>query len=605
MEVTRQKEGKEQEMKASYWKAIVLAAGLILTAVCALGQEPLVIGSANTATADEPVPRPNTTPCTVPLFTNFVGQLPAHGTHFTPLPFSYTPPADCPGPWAKVVLVADFSVDAGRQLDRTMHIWIGAANLYYGTSMEPSANVARTMHEERDVTDYSALFKQPQHGQVTLNVFGTDPEIIGVKNTALSFGTAVLQFYPASASAPAPAVPDVVLPLSSDPVLGGQVFLGISPTVPNGLPNLTRTFSLPTNVERAFLDILARNTSEDEFDYLCLPDAEVANALETCNESSFREVEVKIDGQPAGVGPAYPRTTEGSIDPLLWRPTPGLQTLNFVPYRLDLTPFAGLLSNGEPHSVTIDVINAAPFAVNAALLLFLDHGSSHVTGGIELNTFTTANPVTKETKNTVNGTSFGTISIASAHQFKIRGSVNTSHGTVRTEMAQDIRFLNTQDFSFNPVTFTQNVKETLTLSMRTTTRTGNDDDEEHVSTRFHVTESPITVNLLSVNNPDGSLTQTATLRLQHNEKTVTQPGGDHQPATVNVFRNSMFTTDKVFFSPTFDIVRNQDQASTQELLTRDSNGTCFNRKITTANGILTRVNDGVKCRDNEDNDEDE
>ncbi len=55
------------------------------------------LGSANTVTANAPVPRPGTTPCTVQLFTNF------DFADFNPKYFAYFPPADCPGPWAAVV----------------------------------------------------------------------------------------------------------------------------------------------------------------------------------------------------------------------------------------------------------------------------------------------------------------------------------------------------------------------------------------------------------------------------------------------------------------------------------------------------------------------
>ena len=80
-----------------------------------------VLGSPNTVTANAPVPRPATQPCTVTLFHNF------DFSDFNPKPFNYTPPADCPGPWAAVVFEADWSVDPGVQYDRTANIWIGGS----------------------------------------------------------------------------------------------------------------------------------------------------------------------------------------------------------------------------------------------------------------------------------------------------------------------------------------------------------------------------------------------------------------------------------------------------------------------------------------------
>src|ERR1035438_6413706 len=74
--------------------------------------------------------------------------------------------------------------------------------------------------------------------------------------------------------------------------------------------------------------------------------------------------------------PSIPRIYTGGIDPYLWRPIPGVHTLNFEPYRVDLTPFAGVLSNGQLHNVAVSVYNADQyFSATATLLLYLDAGS--------------------------------------------------------------------------------------------------------------------------------------------------------------------------------------------------------------------------------------
>src|SRR5215468_12059139 len=172
----------------------------------------LVIGSANTATADPPVPRPETTPCVVQLFNNFVFA------DFSLHSFTFTPPAGCPGPWSKVVLNADFSVQAGRQFDRTASIWIGGVNVYFGTTSEPSRTVARSWHIERDLTDYTALFNNTQNGRVDLG------NLVNSTFTSTLFGTAFLQFYPLPHNNGAPETADLVLPLASDPT-GGTAFL--------------------------------------------------------------------------------------------------------------------------------------------------------------------------------------------------------------------------------------------------------------------------------------------------------------------------------------------------------------------------------------------
>src|SRR5579864_4033566 len=169
----------------SFLKSIAV---LVVSAVVALGASVLsaqtipppglVVGSANTATADPPVTRPDTTPCVVQLFNGVAFA------DFSPKSFTFAPPAGCPGPWAKVVLNADFSIQAGRQFDRTAEIWIGGVNIYFGTTSEPSRTVARSWHIERDLTDYTALFQNTQTGRVDLG------NLVNSTFTSTLFGTA-------------------------------------------------------------------------------------------------------------------------------------------------------------------------------------------------------------------------------------------------------------------------------------------------------------------------------------------------------------------------------------------------------------------------------
>src|ERR1700712_529167 len=102
---------------------VLLCAGLCAIAT-ALPAQVIVthgpqIGSSNPITADPPVERPHTQPCTVQLFTNQAFA------DYSIKDFSYAPPSSCHGPWAKVVFSADFTVTAGRQFDRTAQFLIG------------------------------------------------------------------------------------------------------------------------------------------------------------------------------------------------------------------------------------------------------------------------------------------------------------------------------------------------------------------------------------------------------------------------------------------------------------------------------------------------
>ena len=216
------------------------------------------------------------------------------------------------------MLSADYSVTMGRQFDRTAQIWLGGAIIYFGTTQEPQATVAPSWHIERDLTDYSALFADAHSGQATLgNFVGTSD---GVDYTGIIYGTATLSFYPGVPTvSDHPRRPDVLLPLSASAD-------GSTADLSSSDQQLAVTFdSLPTNIERVFLDVYAQSQASDEFRYTCVPD-DLSGALFSCGGTAFREGEVFVDDQPAGVAPIYPWVYTGGIDPFLWRPIPGVQT---------------------------------------------------------------------------------------------------------------------------------------------------------------------------------------------------------------------------------------------------------------------------------------
>lgn len=537
----------------------------------------LVIGSANTATADPPVPRPDTTPCVVQLFNGIAFN------DFSPRLFTFTPPAACPGPWAKVVLNADFSIQAGRQFDRTANIWIGGVNVYFGTTSEPGGTVARSWHIERDLTDYTALLESPQNGRVDLD------NLVNSTFTSTLFGTAEIQFYPIAHHHKAPATADAVLPLAPDPT-GGTSFLSTTSSA------LSRSFNLPSNVERAFIDVVAQSQAGDEFWYTCVPN-DVANELQSCGGTGFRESEVSIDGQPAGVAPVYPWIYTGGIDPLLWRPIPGVQTLNFEPYRVDLTPFAGLLSNGQPHTVSVNVFNANNgFSTTATLLLFQDHGAKTVNGAVTQNTIGAApTPNVVENLNTdASGNITGTVTVTSARHFTVAGFVNTSHGRVRTEVDQDIHFSNSQNFNITNTAFIQNITQRTNISSETKSQGGGEGNDRAFQQTF---EWPLDLGFSFVINPDGTGSQTTTIKQQF--LSAEAGHGEDGQDTFRAVANTVTPSDTLLFDANFNITGTTGQQNKQSFFSLDSTGGCFSRTITAAAGLLTSITDGKGCQDHD------
>lgn len=531
-----------------------------------------VIGSGNTVTANAPVPRPTTTPCTVTLFQNF------DFSDFNPQFFDYTPPADCPGPWAAVVFEADWSVDAGRQFDRTGEIWIGGANIFFGTTPEPSAMVMRSWHTESNLTEMSALFTTAQQGRVDLG------NLVNTMYTSHIHGSAYLQFYPLSQGQNPPPAANMVLPMSASSTGG---------TVPLNTPTdqLAATFTFPTNVERLYLNVFAQGQSTDEFWYTCAPN-DVAAELENCGSSSFREAEVSIDGNAAGVAPVYPWIFTGGIDPFLWRPVPGVHTLNFEPYRVDLTPFASTLEDGQPHTVAISVYNAdSYFSATANLLVYQDLGSTQVTGSLTTNTISQPDPMIDDSKIYTNGTvAGGPLTVTSDRGFTVEGFVNTSHGTVDTKVVQSIDFSNSQKYYvvLDGSVYDQAIGQATGISSATTTTSGD-------NTTVNTTQLswPLTLSYSFSVNPDGSYQQYTTANQAFNKSELVQLNGNTTYSSTfydSVVPKDLLMVDASGNASTFG------QANTEVYQYSNSDGACWNEKVTATDGVLTAVQGGSCMR---------
>ena len=548
--------------------AATLVSLLVLLSAIAAAQ--LQIGSGNTAFADPPVPHPHTTPCIVTLFKGYKFN------NYNAQTFTYTPPAECPGPWASVILSADFSISQGIQYDRTANIWIGPTNIYFGTTAEDQPNEGRHWQVQRDLTDYSSIFTVTQDGAVDLG------NTVNKTYTGVLYGTAEILFYPLAENQSPPSTADQVIGFSAGPI-GGTVGLGSTTSL------LEQTLTLPTNIQSVFFDVFAQSQNDDEFWYSCVPNS-FANELESCPGTAFREAEVTIDGTPAGVAPVYPWIFTGGIDPFLWIPIPGVQTMNFKPYRVNLTPFAALLDNGEPHTVALSVFNADNyFSATAALLLYLDKNATQITGATTNNTLAVPAPTIVEKINTdKNGDIQGTINTKSSHNFEITGFANTSHGTVTTTVAQDINFDNLQYFKLTDAEYEQNINQNSTLHSVVTTK---NDSGTTVYTVHH--EWPLLLNITVLAAPGGTETQTTTSNQYFEEDEEAKHNG--QAINFSLVQNRVTTTDTLNFDASGNFTGNSNQSSAQNYFGSNSAGYCYSRDLTAAANVLATVTNNQGC----------
>jgi hypothetical protein len=531
------------------------------------GLRPATVPS-NITIADPPVSVPDTTPCSVMLFTNVAFE------GFTPQPFQFAPPTACPAPWSKVVLSVSLSVTEGVQFDRTATIGLGAATIFFGTTAEPFSNEGPSWTVGRDLTDETALFTSPQAGQVSIG------NVVNQQYTGIIYGSASLLFYPPDKKFPAPRVADIVVPLADSN--GNPVPLA-SPT-----SQLAATFTPPTNVENAYLDVIAQSQSSDEFWYTCVPN-DLAGPLDDCGNTSFRETDATVDNVPAGVAPVYPWIYTGGIDPFLWAPTPGVQTLNLIPYRVDLTPFAASLDNGAPHQVALSVFNADNyFAVTGNLLLFLDHGATKpLTGALDVNTLTAPPPekVIQQGKFTPEGT----IDTLSGRTFTIAGHLLTSHGVVKTQITSAIAFQQYENVVNSSTQFEQDITQDETATTSTLV------DGPGLSSSQQSFDFPLNLAYNYTVNSNGSARQTTYVRQGYT--VATTANAPHQRAYWSIVSNTVKPHDTLNFAPGGGFNGFSNNASSQIYQSRDSNGVCYGRLVA-SKSLVVVTNRPTSCGGN-------
>jgi len=522
------------------------------------------LGPTGAATAVPDVPAPPGQACVVPLFDNQAFA------DFTPKTFSYAPPPGCAGPWAKVVLEADYRVTTGRQFDRTASIWIGGVNVYLGTTQEPSAAIAPSWHVEQDLTDYASLLRQAQSGRTILG------NVVDGTYTGVIHGSARLVFHPGQA----PNLPDRIVSLSNDAS-------GDFNYIHDATERAGKSVTLPRNMTAIYMDVLAQSQSSDEFWYLCVPDG-VADELYSCPGSGFREAVVYVDGRAAGVAPVYPWIYTGGVSPALWRPIPGVQTFNFKPFRVNLTPFAGQLNDGLPHRIDLGVTNAQSyFATAASLLVYQDKTRGVVSGGLVQNTLQ-ADPGQQDVierpaaDHTIVGSTVN-------RDFTISGYVDTAQGRVQTSVRQTVAFDSSQDFVINDSRYSQRLAQMTTIGVTTSTRAGSAVPTVVASQTF---DYPLGFVYDDRYNADGSETLDISADQGYVRGRALQAAGarlysdglsDHVTPAV---RYNFGADGSLVISP---------WTSAQAYGYSNSLGQCYSRRIASDNYNVTSLLDGAGC----------
>ncbi|MGW7385536.1 peptide-N4-asparagine amidase [Streptomyces sp. NPDC054794] len=542
---------------------VTLLAGTLLGATAAPARSadaPAEFGTDwhDPVTAAPPIAKPDAKSCRVTLAE-------AQFRDFTPYKGAYTPPDGCGDRWSKVVLRLDGKVK-GRQYDRLGYLHVGGVEVLRTSTPEPSPDGVE-WSVEKDVTRYSDTFRRAQDVEMLIGnvVDDTYTGVIDVKVT--------LTFYRAD-----PVLHQGGLTVGRANSEAGQgdsaIGRSLSGAVPDRvLPLSGTTLTTPGNSERIVAEVYATGSGGgcEEFWYLTAPDP----APYSCkaDKGPYREVQIKVDGQLAGIAAPFPNVwTGGWSNPFLWYVVPAPRAFDVKPIEYDLTPFAGILNDGHPHKVEVSVAGVpegqAGWSAPVNVLVWQDEHRAHVTGGLTVDKATDlANSATY-----TYGSEEHRVDAEAGHRLTVSGYVDTSHGrvttTVRRTLAHTSAHRWTEGETTDGLDATWTDDETVTVDGHGPART----------THTHRTYTMDGATTLSAGD---RLRTTLTLG---DRAAVVETRGGRRTAWSRL--DDTYTGDASY---TLNVPRDQRHAvgTTGERYRLYGSGGCYDRSLTTVQGMLT------------------
>lgn len=289
------------------------------------------------------------------------------------MPFvgDYTPPS-CD--FNRVVM--NFTVtSAGRQFDRLALMYFGDTEVWRTSTAEPVNPPGIRWEYHKDMTEYLSLWKTPQKLIFDLGNL-IDDKYTGPFNTTL---TAI--FFKAEDNTGAAPPSDLIIPISKRQ---GAANAASQFTLP--ADDATNTISFPRNVRRAVFSVSACGQATEEFWWSNVLQSDTNTFESTAGSfyglSPFREVQVLIDGQIAGVEWPFPVIFTGGVVPSLHRPIVGIEAFDLREHEIDITPFLPLLCDGKQHTFTIRVAGIQDDGRSSGTLTQTVGDSWYVTGKI-------------------------------------------------------------------------------------------------------------------------------------------------------------------------------------------------------------------------------
>ena len=274
------------------------------------------------------------------------------------------------------------SLSAGVQFDRLALMYLGDTEVWRTSTAEPVASPGIRWVYLKDMTPYLSLWKTPQKLIFDLGNLLSDryTASFNVTLTATFFQVDQEAILADGGTSPS----DLIIPISARKSASNGVSQFTLPA-----DNATNTIdNFPRNARRAVFSVSANGQADEEFWWQNVLQSDTlsfaASVGELLGYSPFREVQVLIDGQLAGVQWPFPVVFTGGVVPGLHRPIVGVDVFDLREHEIDITPWLPLLCDGKSHTFAIVVsgLNDDGKASGTATLSGTVPSSWYVTGKV-------------------------------------------------------------------------------------------------------------------------------------------------------------------------------------------------------------------------------
>jgi hypothetical protein len=259
----------------------------------------------------------------------------------------------------------------GRQFDRLAVMYFGDSEVWRTSTAEPTTNGIRWEYI-KDMSELMYFWNSPQKLIFDLGNL-IDSTYTGAFNTTLTatFFTSEETVEPAA----------LIIPISAR---NGVASAASVFTLPSD--NATNTINFPQNANRAVFSVSACGQATEEFWWSNVLQSDINTFVPydgvLYGYSPFREVQVLIDGQLAGVQWPFPVIFTGGVVPGLWRPIVGIDAFDLREHEIDITPWLPVLCNGAEHTFEMRVAGILDDGKNSGTITETVGNSWYVTGKI-------------------------------------------------------------------------------------------------------------------------------------------------------------------------------------------------------------------------------